>query len=241
LLTLAYLGTLFDGTIISGRLIDGSIIAECVGLAYTLVEIVEILAWIGTVMRESMTYDKISYTVPTLEVLENPGKSTERTRFRLQFAEESLSADDLQLTTGNCWQTIMKNPGIAIGLPTAGRPDSVPGLEVPLGVMGALVDAHSLAVFDQVAIAKGFNAAVALTGQTYPFLLWHAVVNEDGSRLSYCDSRLRRGNVASRPTDIIHMQTASHVLGWTPRICYNIGMLIPSAELSVKCWTLYGQ
>jgi hypothetical protein len=97
-------------------------------------------------------------------------------------------------------------------------------------VMGVLIGASRLVAFDGSVLLKGFNAAISLTSLAYePFAIWHLILNQDGSRIPYTDSRLRELSPQFNASDVSKIETSRHVLGWIPKASYNFGMSLSSA------------
>lgn len=218
--------TLFDGMQLSLELEDGSLQAQCVGLFDSIVEVIEIIAWISCALRESTSPDKITYCTANLGVDQKCTERDSSAEFLIDFTEEDLpAANSAELLGCGCWlDGLMKNPVIARGFPTAGRPDGTSGLELPLEAMALLVGATQLTVFNNRMLVKGFNAAVVPTAYSDSVIQWHFLLNNDGTRLPYGDPRIMEGPELLHAQAVAQVQKARHILGWTSAAAYNIGM-----------------
>jgi len=214
---------LFDKSIVKIQCLEDQVRVVCIGLPYTIVEVAQFLAWIGAALRACSDQNAICYCIAQ-PILQEECPTGDRTvHLEIQFSEVPLGADENSMAKGCCWQNLVGNPVIAKGFPIPRRPTEVTGLEVSVDVMGALVDAINISVFDGVAVLKGYNAAVALIDQSGPFLLWHSIVNEFGKRLAYDDPRVLKSRVSILPSEIPSIRTSRNILGWTPKVSYNIG------------------
>jgi hypothetical protein len=236
--------TVFDGTKIDIQLVDkGLIKAGCTGLVDSIREVVEVLSWLGSALCQSSNPQSISHRLA--QVQSSTGKGLDESGppcLKLEFLEdEDLLAEELSRLAvdeevrpndarvfaakpenGDCWKRVLKNPGVAMGFPVPIRPPGAPGLEISLDAMALLVDAPRLAIFNGRAVLKGHNAAIVLTDASQDSIMrWHFICNENGSRLTFSDPRIRQSFVAEGL--LKRIQGARHVLGWTPKVSYNIG------------------
>lgn len=141
----------------------------------------------------------------------------------IYFYQVPLSENESLPAQGSCWQAVIGNPVIARGFPVPRRATPTDGIEVSVDIMGALIDADYMSVFDGIVLLKGFNAAIALVNQSESFLIWHSVVNGSGDRLSYCDLRVLESPAVIAPSEVSSIKKCRHILGWIPKVSYNIG------------------
>jgi len=173
-------------------------------------------------------YTGIEYSVAELTVDKHNYSNDRTVLFELNYTAERLPASQSQkLQGGSCWLGLLGNPVIAKGFPVPARDDSQPGLEVSLETMALLLDAAHVTIFNERAILKGFNAAVVATLYSDSVVLWHFVINKDGSRVTYSDERLMREVPATSSVPLLQLQNARHILGWAPSVSYNFGELSP--------------
>lgn len=223
---LAFIGTLFDGTKVTIMWLKGELRMTCAGLLCSIRKVAEVVAWAGAALRQSSLPADVAYSVVKVHRIPFPeGLGPNLAIIKVGFDEERMHVENM--TSGLCWQSMVRNPVVARGFPVPVRPNgTVVGLEVPLEVMSILVGAPSLAIFDTRVVMKGFNAAVVPTANVDSIFTWHLFVNKDGSRIPYSDTKLRAGlNLGlSAGTVLTKLQGGRHILGWTPKISYNIGM-----------------
>ncbi|KAK0644616.1 hypothetical protein B0T16DRAFT_392934 [Cercophora newfieldiana] len=216
--------SLFDGLQLSLRLVDGGLQAECAGLFDSIVEVVQILAWLGSALRES-SGPEIRCGTTHIRMDDKAPQRDSSVQFLLNFSDEKISSPHTAgpLDSG-CWLTgILNNPVVARGFPTLLRPADAMGLETPLGIMALLVDTPFLTIFSNRAMLKGFNAAVFPTSYAESHVQWHFILNMDASRLRYSDERMTRSPECVAAQMTASMGTSRHFLGWTSATMYNIG------------------
>jgi hypothetical protein len=219
--------TLFDGMRLSLEcLADGFLVADCIGLFDSIIEVIEVLAWIGAALRESTARGEITYSTTEIGVIREKLEEGEpMSKFFLVFADEKIpDTDTPSAQAGGCWlRGLLKNPVIAKGFPTPLRPSDASGLEIPLEAMALLIDSSQLTIFNNRAVLKGFNAAAVPTAYSNSIIQWHFIVNQDGDRLGYGDVRIAESPKVSPTQVIAKIQGARHIVGWTSAAAYNIG------------------
>ncbi|GAB1319896.1 hypothetical protein MFIFM68171_10106 [Madurella fahalii] len=242
-------GHLFDDTRILVAMGDGVTRVDCTGLQDSIVEVTEVVSWIGAALREStFSPDEISSSIANLHVLQGSSQDG-GVRCLVTFIEEEIAQDEMLPGRGACWYGLLKNPVVAQGFPVPMRANDLRGLEIPLEAMGLLVGAPRLTVFQEVAVLKGFNAATVATACTTDktnktIMLWHFMMNPDGSRLPFSDHRVSSGGISFSllaPAAVIQkVQAARHILGWAPKVSYNIGSPLANYDIGWSspdfCW-----
>jgi len=213
-----------DKTTLRISCIGGALQVECFGLPYTIIEVAQCLAWIGASMRASLDPNSTQYcdSRPSLDCTSS-GSSEQHPTLTIDFYQVPLNDSEMLPAHGSCWQALVGNPVIARGFPIPQRATPTDGIEVSVDVMGALVDADYISIFDGIVLLKGFNAAVTLVDQSELFLIWHSIVNESGDRLSYCDPEVLKSPAVISPSEVSSIKKCRHILGWIPKVSYNVG------------------
>ena len=185
---------------------------KVVGTRDSVAEIGEHFAWLGAALRSSPFDSGITYCTASIEKL--PSR-TETSKITFKVSK----ADDLYETSnGQCWQSMFRNPVIAKGFPITNR-DSVPGLEIPLYMMAGLIEASHVINFNNRVILKSFCAMLVPTKRIGNILLWHFIMNEDCSLISYYDNRIQTAEDPSiKGLDISTLETLRHIVGWTSKV-----------------------
>lgn len=195
--------TLFDSTQMSFWVVDeNGTWVECSGLFYSLVEIIEVLAWIGAALREATDPSQVMQCLPCLMPNEDYiVRDLPSVHLRLGFSVQPLlDYDSLHEHLGTCWLPLLRNPVITTGFPIPHRIQG-PGLEISLKAMALQVNAPSLTFFNEKAVFKGFNAAIVATRYHDHVFQRHLILRE--SRLPYSDpwilgQRLSLGSIVSK-------------------------------------------
>lgn len=74
------------------------------------------------------------------------------------------------------------NPVLVTGFPTLRRPDSRPGLVLPLGIMASLVQSEQVVQYGPKAMMKGFNVLLVATMVSTNLVLWHLLTKTHWKR-----------------------------------------------------------
>jgi len=113
-----------------------------------------------------------------------------------------------------CWQNMFRNFVIAQGYPVAARSAGEQGLELPLDMMLALGRTPLTTVFDAVTLFKGFHTALVPMLVLGTSVVWHFLVNQDCTRLSY--STAMATAQVHQLLDQCNVESGRHFVGWTP-------------------------
>ncbi|KAI4714339.1 hypothetical protein J4E89_000018 [Alternaria sp. Ai002NY15] len=212
---------LFDSTMITAWFEpSGCFSVEASGVVETIVEVGEVYGWMTAALRSSPT-DRITAITPILEIsAETNGKS-----FRADFIQEH--SDIFLCSTGQCWQNLFWNPVVVTGFPVRRRESGQePGLECSLGMLTALLRSRNLAAFGNTVFVKGFCTMLVPTKYSNGTVHWHVLFNEDGSRISYTDPRVREvvGDFdLMKHLTLSGISSARHIVGWCELARNNAG------------------
>lgn len=224
---------------------------ECTGMPlYMMTVAAELLAWLSLSLRHdeagSETTGKDG-TVPN-ETTETGDKAQSKTTvqfssFRFSNLRRIKPGDlcfDIHVFTpkhperipinpqspGNCWGDLL-NRGIVVAarFPVPRRATQVAGLEASLEVMAALAGTTYLVNFRGRTFIKGFSTILVVTQVTDTVIVWHFLHNDDGTYISYADSRLPsiESSGVSLALDYSSLVKRRHILGWSPRAESNAG------------------
>ncbi|KAL4940359.1 hypothetical protein BDV06DRAFT_22677 [Aspergillus oleicola] len=223
--------SLSDGTIITvwierhDALQQPTFVAEATGTAYTLAELGEQFAWIGTALRSSQFSGGVAGIQPRIESLHqvntNNPKAAESGRLaevicKLTFKASSAPSEQPAdySSNGECWHNLFRNPVLVRGFPIARRSSRIglaTGLEIPLYMMARLADAKVVNSFCGRMVIKGFSTMLVPTHRDDNTIFWHLIHDEHGDRIPYleCLSVIGPRQISSE-----QMRSARHVLGW---------------------------
>lgn len=197
---------------------------QVIGSAYSIAEVGEQLAWLGSALRPSPNPDQITYCQPHasyFEIIHDTQVSKAQYAAKIKakiFFTETLSAR----TNGDCWQDLFRSGVVVEGYPIPRRPETgaTSGLEIPLPMMASLAQASYVNTFLNRLIIKGFSAMLVPTELHAGVVMWHLVHNENGDRISYLDTTVVpvQGLMAGQ------LSQARHILGWCSDAKYLAGM-----------------
>ncbi|KAL4888043.1 hypothetical protein BDV59DRAFT_189417 [Aspergillus ambiguus] len=200
------------------------------GLAESVAEVGEQVAWLGCALRSSPAETGITYCRPFVDRLcEGPrsegfGSDTPHV-FGIDFvfhAEENIENFD-----GSCWHGLFKNPVVVEGYPTARRPEPDAGLEIPLPILSGLTRTRRVNTFDGKLVLKGYSFILIPTKFYQDIVMWHLIYRNDDERISYAETE-------SFPSIDISgsvLEKSRHILGWcsdmqlyagTAEACYGV-------------------
>ncbi|KAK2046162.1 pfs domain-containing protein [Colletotrichum somersetense] len=221
--------SLYDGTVVSYRLSGKNPTISCTGMTDSIIDVAEVLAWLGSALREAGSKDMITYITPHISCASTTVKPftdlgpSEKPRFVLRFEEEDTEYRETEIANGLCWFGLFGNPVIAKGFPVLRRGHDFDGLEITLPVMAYLADANKLTLFNNQVLLKGFNVALVPSSRSGDIIAWHVVMNKNGERLPYYDDRISKCKTQDESISMWNIHGSRHVVGWTPEASCNIG------------------
>jgi hypothetical protein len=120
-------------------------------------------------------------------------------------------------TDGLCWQALFRNKVLVQGYPAvANRKDGLHGL-----------DTRCITWFNGLPFVKGFSALAVPTKVEEGTFLWHLLVNEDRSHVSYTDSRIYQIQPKARQITCTDLENSRHILGWCANATSLTGIVFP--------------
>lgn len=205
-------------------------LVEVYGTADFIAEVGEQIAWLGSALRSSPFDRGVAFCTPYIHrVLSQP--SAEKIdgsepytvfHYELYFHVEHIYQQPLQ--NGICWHGLFNNPVLVQGFPILFRANNDNGLEISLHMMAGLIQARRVTNFDGQLYIKSFSSLLFPTKKVGGIILWHLLYNEDGSRISYVDSRVRKlGAVKADKINFLEIEHLRHVLGWCSKAQNHAG------------------
>lgn len=179
------------------------------GTPSAMVEIGEILAWLGAACRCSPEIDSPSYCSPIVS-LQKPSNI-----IHIKYVYSALGRSEIgHAGNSTCWQLMFRNPAIAMGYPITARSLGEQGLELPLDMMMILGLTPVATSFADTTLLKGFYTAFAPIICIGASTIWHFLVQEDRRRLS-CNEALSTAETHGL-LDQGRLEGGRHFVGWTP-------------------------
>ncbi|CAG9983193.1 unnamed protein product [Clonostachys byssicola] len=229
--------TLSDGTTLRVYVRNSKLLAESYGVAATIAEIGEQLAWLGAAMKTPPEQSGVFYCTPTISMLQKDlhwSQSQAKPRSPGISCKITIDVEKIPVTpatNGQCWQAVFKAPVIVRGYPIPQRGEWNTGLEIPLDIMAMLAQALELQEFNDKICLKGFSTMLVPVRRSGDIVFWHLLYKRDGSRISYLDNDLDQDQEVGR-LDLL--ENKRHVLGWCSRAKLVIGET-PSTPINCKC------
>ncbi|KAL4871516.1 hypothetical protein BDV12DRAFT_194279 [Aspergillus spectabilis] len=179
------------------------------GLAIWIVEIGEILSWMGSSLRSSPYDNTIAYTKPhvgwSLDA-NDPHDEKECNMTFVTIQKESEKPND----NGRCWYNLFRNAVVVEGFPFAQRPFPITGLEISLAMMARLCQTNNVNPFRNSVYIKGFSTLLVPTSHSGSVITWHLLFDPAGGRISYNEADLSH----TAEVTISDLQRSRHILGW---------------------------
>nr|AFT91405.1 hypothetical protein [Aspergillus rugulosus] len=184
------------------------------GLAESIAEVGEQLAWLGCALRSSPADSGIAYCRPLVKRLHD-GAAPEDLGSYPQYAIEidfdiQMEQGSTKTVEGRCWHGLFRNPVVAEGYPTPRRPEPDPGLEIPLEILAGLSQVRRANTFDGKTVLKGFSVILIPTKFSKDIVMWHMLHGDSDKRLSYRETESFEAiNLSGKD-----LENSRHILGW---------------------------
>ncbi|KAF5971617.1 Pfs domain-containing protein [Fusarium bulbicola] len=228
-----------DGTTLKMRVDTHALIAEVNGMAATIAEIGEQLAWLGAAFRERPEENGLIHCTPEIfQINIIPRKSPSSQSYsqhshdvacRIQFHLETVEGN--QSTNGQCWQSLFKNPILVKGYPIPRRNEWNVGLEASLDIMAGLAQADQIHALGDGFYIKGYSTMLVPTRRYSDIQYWHLIHRKDGGRLFHFPDNIIKERSAVSLKDLEHCR---HILGWCSEAESFLG-LFNSSRPPVAC------
>jgi hypothetical protein len=223
------LGDLSDGTKIVAWVQDLMLIVEALGTADSLAEIGEQLAWLGAALRSSPYDSGVASCVPSISDMGTTpslvsGEITRPMTFiSIDFHIEQKK-NLLEVSNGQCWHNLFRNPVVVKGYPILRRSQPCTGLEISLKIMFALTQARFITTFGAKIFIKGFSTMLVPTKIERDMVSWHLLFNGDGSHISYTSPQIQKiSGFYPVKVAISGLQTDRHIIGWCSNVQNHTG------------------
>ncbi|KAF5561822.1 Pfs domain-containing protein [Fusarium phyllophilum] len=206
------------------------------GMAATVAEIGEQLAWLGAAFRERPEENGIICCTPDIIIIpedlpsyQSHSQPAHGVDFRIHFDVKTVEGNEN--TNGQCWQSLFKSPILVRGYPIPRRNEWNVGLEASLDIMAGLAQTDQIHAFGDKFYIKGYCTMLVPTRRCSDIQYWHLIHRTDGDRLSHFpDDMIEEGYVGSIQ-DLEHFR---HILGWCSEAESFLGLFI-SSRTQVAC------
>lgn len=197
---------------------------EVIGLADSIVEIGEQLAWLGSALRVSPYQTGVAvvnafvsrmWMSPASEVAQG---SSSNFFCNINFNLDAVDSTG-EIPNGQCWHDLFRNPVIVKGYPIPRRPLSNMGLEIRLDTMAHLAGTRHTHLFNNKIFIKAFSTMLVPTRHSGNIFVWHLLSKKNGDRISYLDS----DGCHVEETNLNDLETSRHIIGWSSSVRYLTG------------------
>lgn len=213
-----------DHTKLTAWIHDSKFMVEVFGTGYSVAETGEQFAWLSAALHSSPYKLGVAYCTPSIGEIHVDTtlhlESTTRHQisctidFTIQECEERH-----ELSNGQCWHKMFRNPVIVQGYPIPSRSEPNTGLEIPLDMMAGLAQTRRINTFNGKLFIKGFSVMLVPTRHSEDLFIWHLLYNKNGGRISYLDSPFAfTGNV-----NTLDLKKTRHIVGWCSEAKYYAG------------------
>ncbi|KAL9043024.1 MAG: hypothetical protein Q9214_003617, partial [Letrouitia sp. 1 TL-2023] len=192
-----------------------SAIISLKGRCSCIVEVAQIVAWIGAACQASRrSHDQKIQYIHTDFSKTNLAQSSEGPLFRLKYTVAPLP-DNEQC----CWHSLFTNATITKGYPIPERDPNVQGLEIPIEIMAALGGVRHAMDFDGGLVLKGFSTLFIPVERYGNCVQWHLICCKEGDHISYQELRMRTCTRLMLDTagDLDHPGCLDHASLWQTR------------------------
>ena len=203
---------------------------EALGTPFALLEILEIMSWIGTACRASQHSDAHSTCQPVVV----PTAHNEL-EFKIRFMEHTFAEMDNQAQS-TCWHALFRNITIASGYPIPQRLSKERGLEVSQDLMTLFAQSYRAARYEGCLMLKSFNSILVPSRRSEFSIQWHLLVHKDCSRISYNEG-LPHADSETLSYEDIFFSKARHFIGWSEDVEIIAGKsdIFPINEIQCSC------
>ncbi|KAE8141258.1 hypothetical protein BDV38DRAFT_237643 [Aspergillus pseudotamarii] len=204
------------------------------GPSYTIAEVGEMLAWLGSTFRTSPCSEGVIYRQPFALKSESPSSYPGAFGCRLDYVERKGDASASK--NGNCWHDLFRNPVVVEGYPIKRRRATALGVEIPLRMIAELMQTKRMNPFAGNIVLKGYSTILVPTAYEDGIISWHLLCNRTGDRISYLSGMA----IPQVGISITQLERSRHVIGWCrdmkfhaggPDACYDVkGSRLPRTQ-----------
>jgi hypothetical protein len=206
-----------DGTGMKVSSIGTQFMPEVLGLAESIAEIGDQLAWLGAAFHSPIDDARVSIVRASVSELKSKNRTSQPSFCTIAFDLQALYDTPTRLN-GQCWQELFGSPVIVSGYPIPRRPRDGIGLETSLDTMAGLLGTDRINIFrDQISI-KAFAMMLFPTKYFENIIVWHLLWS-DGPRVSYLEGR----DLHKESLSITDLENGRHIIGWCTDFRYLTG------------------
>jgi hypothetical protein len=198
------------------------------GLPKSIVEVCEILAWLGGALQTFPVQRRMVMCTPKVMELWINGDLHWHVAY-----EHSQDVVESSANGSLCWIAMFQSPVLVQGYPVARRQKSYHGLEVSLGAMAQMMRTGHLQMFDSRLYLKDFSAMLVAVASTPEAVMWHYLYTEHGTHVSYLATEGTSYDIDNEEASLLftsRLHMRRHFIGWCSESAYLTGMVMDFVE-----------
>ena len=210
------------GSEVVARLLSRRICLEVTGSIDSIVEVGQILGWIGAVFQASPVEGNVYQCTPSITI--SNGSQNRSSKDCSCTIEYALDVFPSGTASNDCWHSLFKYAVIAQMFPILHRPRSVRGLEMDLSMMLALCHAKHVGKFRNKITIKGFSSILSLSERQKGASVWHFSRSASIGQNEYMSYSNAIGGREHRDLAVQEVLLDRHFVGWCSQFRYGAGM-----------------
>jgi hypothetical protein len=191
---------------------------EIEGPLFTMVEIGEMLAWLGCVLRTPYPPNRHELVKPSLTQVYDHGQSQICAAFEINFRIGECPHDS---DAGGCWLQLFRECSVAEGFPVSNREDEA-GIRIAFAMMSELGGFDRVTDYAGQLVLKGYGTLFIPVRKTCTSIVWHLVTKANGRRVSF-NALSQFAERANRSVCMYDLNHSRHYLGWVSSASQHAG------------------
>lgn len=233
----------FAGVVITASEFETHVEFVVEGVRAVVVEIGEQLCWLSSALRNVPEKPALFYSTPKILVTTpKEADTSDETEYQVQRSyTESLARAQLLIgchsakfrikiefthfepdcdELGTCWHGMFGNIAMVKGFPILRRAQSIPGLDIPLDIVGDLLGTKYVSRFHKASYIRGLSAMLCPAKEVDDLAIRHLKVAQQGKETSFEDVQ-KYPYRFGKPIQAY----ARHIVGWSNRARHNVSSL----------------
>jgi hypothetical protein len=207
---------------------SGRLATEVYGTVASILDIGELLAWLGANLQQSSDPLSHKHVCPSILTQISPTSSHKSPSIVNYISFGTVNNDNVlrepSTPNGRCWHQLFRNPIIVKEYPISPKARPGSGIEIPLNIMATLVGSGQIDEFDGKSFIKGFSKMLVPVEKDGNVIYWHLYRSENQDRIPFWNPTTSHAAYI----DSLQMGSCRHIVGWTLDAEFHAG-ISPSA------------